>query len=41
MRKNCASGNYICTKELEIRDKESGLLLIVSQDFSIEIDGYR
>lgn len=41
VRKNCSAGNYICTKELQIKDKESGIVLVFFPDLTLELDGYK
>lgn len=40
LRKNCSSGNFICTKELEIKDKVSPHTLILYPTLTVNLDGY-
>lgn len=40
MRKNCSSGNNICSKEVEIRDKVARYTLILYTSLNINLDGY-
>lgn len=40
MRKNCSSGNNICSKEIEIKDKVSKYTLILYPSLSVNLDGY-
>lgn len=39
--KNCTYGNYVCKKELKIHDKESGLVIVLFTDLTLQLDGYR
>lgn len=40
MRKNCSSGNNVCSKEIEIKDKVSKYTLILYPSLSVNLDGY-
>lgn len=40
LRKNCSSGNFICTKELEIKDKVSPHTIILYTTLLVNLDGY-
>lgn len=39
--KNCTSGNYICSKELTINDKQADIIITLYTDFSLSLDGYK
>jgi von Willebrand factor len=40
MRKSCSSGNNICSKELEIKDKVSKYTLILYSSMNVNLDGH-
>ncbi|KAL7040824.1 hypothetical protein ACKWTF_000531 [Chironomus riparius] len=40
MRKNCSSGNNVCSKEIEIRDKVAKYTLILYPSLTVNLDGY-
>lgn len=40
MRKNCSSGNNVCAKEIEIKDKVSKYTLILYPTLTVNLDGY-
>lgn len=40
MRRNCSSGNNICSKQIEIKDKVSKYTLILFPSLNVNLDGY-
>lgn len=39
--KNCTSGNYVCSKEVTIKDKSTDVIITLYTDLSLSLDGYK